>query len=213
MAVRSWARRRSAAPTGRPCFRARPCPVRLNFHRGRRLASTKRCAKDHEMGACDRCCDRARGGCGVAATDGHAGHARDGVRADRGACGTAGDRRGDGRPDGLGRQNARRGDPRGGAVRGRLPDQASGAQARVCGSAALAGDRPAADDRRWCGARGVDLRSAQCDRGDRAGDPAGADRCRPRRGGGDRAATARHVSARDSTSRAASTTASVYRCC
>ena len=92
-------------------------------------------------------------------------------------------------PTGSGVQDAGRGDPCRRVVRRRLPDQASRPQARVCGSVASARDRPAADDRVGCGARGGDVRSAQCHRGDRVGDPLGADRCRPGRGGGDRAAT------------------------
>src|SRR5450755_3506325 len=82
-------------------------------------------------------------------------------------------------PTGEG-EDARRGDARCRAVRGRLSDQASRAPPRVCGPAAPARDRAAADDRPRCGARGAALRPAQRDRGDRVGDPPGADRCRPR---------------------------------
>ena len=145
------------------------------------------CAR-REMGVGDHGGVLLGGGCGVAAADRHAGHAGDGVRPDRGARRTARDRRGHGRPNGRGRQDARRGDPRGRAVRGRLADQASRAPARVCGSAATARGRAAVDDRHRRGARGGDLRSAQSDRGDRAGDTAGADGCRARRSGRDRAA-------------------------
>ncbi len=129
------------------------------------------------------------GGRRVTEADRHTSHPGDGVRRRWGARRAVGHRRGDNCPDGRGCADARRGDACRGAVRRCLADQASSAQARVRGAIAPARDRAPAHHRPGRRAGGSDLRAAQCPRGDRPGDRPGAHGCRPRRGGGDGAAT------------------------
>ena len=140
-----------------------------------------------EMGTRAHRCGAAPGGGSLAPTNRHAVYAGNGVRPDRSARRPADHRRGDGRPDECGGAHAGRGDARGGAIRGRVPDQDACTETRVCSPSASAGDRTAAHHRRRCGACRRDVCALECRRGAGLGGAAGAYRCGPWAGGRNRA--------------------------